>query len=84
MYMGEEKMVVLLHEPTASGEPEAKIMQKRGASAQRTQADHSRRERELEDKIISRATSVWETGCSVFIKERRTGKPVRKFNVQMC
>ena len=32
------------HKPTASGKPEAKIMQKRGASAQRTQADHSGRE----------------------------------------
>ena len=30
--------------PTASGKPEAVIKQKRGASAQRTQADHSRRE----------------------------------------
>ena len=30
-------------EPTASGKPEAVIIQKRGASAQRTQADHSRR-----------------------------------------
>ena len=30
--------------PTASGKPEAKIMQKRGASAQRTQADQSGRE----------------------------------------
>ena len=29
--------------PTASGKPEAVIIQKRGASAQRTQADHSRR-----------------------------------------
>ena len=29
---------------TASGKPEAVMMQKRGASAQRTQADHSRRE----------------------------------------
>ena len=29
---------------TASGKPEAKIMQKRGASAPRTQADHSGRE----------------------------------------
>ena len=33
------------HRPTASGKPEAKKMQKRGASAQRTQADHSGRER---------------------------------------
>ena len=32
------------HKPTASGKPEAKIVQKRGARAQRTQADHSRRE----------------------------------------
>ena len=32
------------HTPTASGKPEAKIIHKRGASAQRTQADHSRRE----------------------------------------
>ena len=30
--------------PTASGKPEAVTIQKRGASAQRTQADHSRRE----------------------------------------
>ena len=30
--------------PTASGEPEAVIIQKRGASAQRTQAAHSKRE----------------------------------------
>ena len=30
--------------PTASGKPEAVIIQKRGASAQRAQADHSRRE----------------------------------------
>ena len=39
--------------------------------------------RELEVKFISRATSVWETGCTVFIKEQRTGKPVRKFYVQI-
>ena len=32
------------HKPTASGKPEAKMMQKRGASAQSTQADHSRKE----------------------------------------
>ena len=38
-------------------------------------------ERELEVKFISRATSVWETGCIVFIKEQRTGKSVRKFCV---
>ena len=30
--------------PTASGKPEAVIILKRGASAQRTQVDHSRRE----------------------------------------
>ena len=33
------------HKPIASGKPEAKIMQKRGASAKRTQTDHSGRER---------------------------------------
>ena len=65
--------------PIASGKPEAQRIQKRGASANRIQADHCRRERELEIKFISRATSVWETGCIVFIKERRTGKSVRKF-----
>ena len=32
------------HKPTASGKPEAKVIQKRGASAQRTQADHSGRQ----------------------------------------
>ena len=31
--------------PKASGKPEAKIIQKRGTSANRTQSDHSRRER---------------------------------------
>ena len=68
--------------PTASGKPEAKIIQKRGASAQRIQADLSERE-SLKSKS-SQATSVWETWCVVFIKERRTGKPVRKFYVQIC
>ena len=52
------------HKPTASGKPEAKTRQKRVASAQRTQADHSRRK--LDVKFIPRATSVWETCCSVF------------------
>ena len=28
--------------------------------------------------------SVWETGCSVFIMERRTGKPAREFYFQLC
>ena len=32
------------HRPTASGKPEEEVIQKRGARAQRTQADHSRRE----------------------------------------
>ena len=69
------------HKLTASGKPEAKMMQKRRAIAQRTQADHCRREREreLDVKFISRATSVWETRCSVSNKERRTGKPTREF-----
>ena len=34
------------HKPTASGKPEAKIIQKRGASARRTQTDHSTRVQE--------------------------------------
>ena len=44
----------------------------------------SLQKRELEVKFISWATSVWETECIVFIKERWTGKPVRKFSVQIC
>ena len=36
--------MVLPKRPIASGKPEAKIMQKRGASANRTQADNSRKE----------------------------------------
>ena len=44
MYMGEEKITVLLKKnPQLQGKPEAEVIQKRGASAQRTQADHSRR-----------------------------------------
>ena len=35
----EEKITVFLEKPTASGKPEAEIVLKRGASAQRTQAD---------------------------------------------
>ena len=44
MYVGEEKIMGLSQRPTASGKPEACVIQKRGASGQRTQADHSRRE----------------------------------------
>ena len=39
MYMGEEKIMVLLKNPTASRKPEAEVIQKRGVSVQRTQAD---------------------------------------------
>ena len=63
------------HKPTASGKPEAKIMQKRGASAQRTQADHSRRESKKSNPSQEPRAS-WKTGCSVFINKRRTGKSV--------
>ena len=49
-----------------------------------TYSSCSLQKRELEVKFISRATSVWETGCIVFIKERRTGEAVRKFYVQIC
>ena len=42
------------------------------------------KKRELEVTFISRATSVWEFGCSVFIEERRTRKSVRKFFVLIC
>ena len=78
MYMGEEKLwfFSLTH---SFGETEAEVIQKRGASAQRTQADHSRRE--LEVKFISRVTSVRETRCSVFIKEQRNRKPAREFSI---
>ena len=41
-------------------------------------------ERELEVKFISRATSVWETGCSVFNKEQRSWKPAREFYFEIC
>ena len=43
-HMGRGENYGSSHRPTASGKPEAKKMQKRGASAQRTQADHSGRE----------------------------------------
>ena len=41
MYMGEGKIMVLLKNPTASGKPEAEVIQNRGASVQRTRANHS-------------------------------------------
>ena len=69
------------HKPTASGKPEAKIMQVHNALKLITQEE---RESEFAVKFIARATSVRETGCSVFIKERRTRKPARKFYVRVC
>ena len=65
---------------TASGKPEAEVMQKRGASAQLVTL--GKRERELEVKFISRATSVWETRCSVFIRKPRTGKSIQELYFQ--
>ena len=44
MYGSERKILILLEDPTASGKPEAVLIQKRGASAQRAQADHSKKE----------------------------------------
>ena len=63
--------------PTASGKPEAVIIQKRGTSAQRTQADHSRRE-----SLMS--SSSQEPDARFFNKERRTGKPVGEFHVVLA
>ena len=44
VYTGERKIEILLEEPWLQGNRKQKKIQKRGASAQRTQADHSRRE----------------------------------------
>ena len=44
LYMQEREDHEPSRRPTASKKPEAVIIQKRGASAKRTQADHSRRE----------------------------------------
>ena len=73
MHMGEEKKYG----------KEARIRQTRG-QVQIVLKLITQKERELEVKFISRSKSVLETGCIVFIKERRTGKSVRKFDFQIC
>ena len=71
------------HKPTASWKSEAKKCRREG-QVHNVLKLITLWKRELEVKFISRATSVWETGCSVFIKERRTGKSDQKFYVQIC
>ena len=66
--------------PIVSGTQEAKIIQKREASANRTQVDHSRRE-SLKSHSSQEPRA---SGKPDAIKERRTGKSVRKFYVQIC
>ena len=68
MYMGEENF--FFHKPTASGKPEAKIMQKRGASSQRTHADHSRRETQQVDLSWTSDT----VNMRVDVQCKKTGK----------
>ena len=74
----ESLMIHSSRNPAVSGEPGAECVQKPEASAQRTQADHSRREK-LDVKFISRAESVRETECKVFhweTKNRETNSKV--------
>ena len=61
---------------TASGKPEA-VTEERSKSTPYSSC--SLKKTKLDVNFISRAESVRETGCNVFIKEQRTGKPVRGF-----
>ena len=63
--------------PTVSGKPEAVITQKRGASAQRTLADHSRRE--LDVKFDSRVTNVGKPDTMFSSRNDEPRKPVQGF-----
>ena len=89
VYVGREENSDSSRKPTASGKPEAKLIQKRRASAQRTQADHSRR-REFDVKFISRAESYSEPSLNTYLRKKlkqQTGKPVREqcsFCFQTC
>ena len=55
--------------PTASGKPEAQVTQERGASAQRTQVDHSRRESLMssspqDSRASKRPDAVFSSRCN--------------------
>ena len=67
------------HKPTASGKPEAKIMQKRGASAQRTQADHSRRE-SLKSNSSQEPRASWKPDA---VFSSRSDEPGNQFESSM-
>ena len=65
------------HKPTASRKPEAQIIQKRGASAQRTRADHSGR-REI---LMSNSSQEPQASGK---PDAVSWKPVREFYFQVC
>ena len=64
--------------PIAPGKP-AELLQERGASAKRTQADLSKR---LDVKFVSGTECTGETCCIVLIWKRRTGTPLQEFYFQ--
>ena len=61
--------------PIAPEKPAA-LLQERGASAKRTQADLRKT---LDVKFVSGSKCTEETCCIVFIGKRRTGKPIQEF-----
>ena len=71
------------HKPTASRKPEAKIMQKRGAIAQRTQANHSGRE-SLKSNSSQEPQTSGKPDALFSLRSDEPGKSVRKSYVQMC
>ena len=72
--------MVLPKKPTASGKPEAKRMHKRGASAQRTQADHSRRERERESLKSNPSQEPRTSGKPDALFSSRSDEPGNRFD----
>ena len=67
--------------PTASGKPEAVTVQKRGASAQRTQADHSRRKALCQVHLKSREhTGNWMQCFRQGATNRETSSRIPFFN----
>ena len=77
IYMGEEKLWFF------SKTHSFRATKKRGATAQRTPVLHSRRE-SLNSNSSQEPRASGKPDALFFIKERRTGKSVQEFYVQMC
>ena len=74
--------MVLVTNPQIQEKPEAKIRQKRGASARRTQADHSGRE-SLKSNSSRESRTSGKPDAVFSSRSDESGKKFREFCVQI-